>query len=195
MTDSGMQTEFIVTDSKSYVKIRYHCRVENGPILKGGEQPEEMDFVTGYGQVIPGLERRLVGRSKGDTLSFTVPAEEAFGPRRQEFVIEKPKEEFSFPQGMEPYPGMQVPLISPGTEAPDTVMIREVRGNSIVIDLNHPLSGLALAYELEIIEARPAQEKDMCAEWDETSATDACGGCSPHEIVLGKPIGGDPEAN
>ncbi|MFH1114830.1 MAG: FKBP-type peptidyl-prolyl cis-trans isomerase [Pseudomonadota bacterium] len=195
MTDSGMPGEFIITDSKSYVKLRYHCRVENGPTLKGGEQPEEMDFVTGYGHVIPGLERRLVGHSSGRKLSFTVPAEEAFGPRRQDLVIEKPKDDFRFPKGMEPFPGMQLPLVSPGANAPDTVMIREVRGDSIVIDLNHPLSGLSLVYELEIIEARPAQEKDMCAEWDEASAGDSCGGCSPHEIVLGRPDGGGPETN
>ena len=96
---------------------------------------------------------------------------------------------------MEPYPGMQIPLVTPGADAPDTVMIREVRGDTIVIDLNHPLSGLSLAYELEIIEARPAEEKDVCAEWDETTVNDSCGGCSPHEIILGQPSHGDPERN
>jgi FKBP-type peptidyl-prolyl cis-trans isomerase 2 len=64
-----------------------------------------------------------------------------------------------------------------------------------VIDFNHPLSGLPLLYDLEIIEARPAEEKDVCAEWDERSVNDTCGGCAPHEIVLGQPSHGDPEAN
>ncbi len=192
MTDSGGHTEFRVTDSRSYVKIRYTVRVENGPVLKGAGELEEMDFVTGYGHVIPGLERRLIGHTRGERLSFAVPAEEAFGTRRQELVIEKNRDEFHFPQGLEPYPGMQLPLIGPGSDAPDTVMIREVKGDRIVIDLNHPLSGLPLLYDLEIIEVRPAEEKDMCAEWDEKPVSDMCGGCAPHEIVLGQ---GDPEQN
>ncbi len=49
-------------------------------------------------------------------------------------------------------------------------MIREVRQDSIVIDLNHPLAGLALQYDLEIIEARPAISTDVCSEWEENAS-------------------------
>jgi len=195
MADSAGQTEFRVTDSKSYVKIRYTVRVENGPVIKGADRLEEMDFVTGYGQVIPGLERRLIGHTRGEKLSFGVPAEEAFGPRLPELVIEKTRDEFHFPQGTEPYVGMQLPLIGSGADSPDTVMIREIKGDNIVIDCNHPLSGLPLLYDLEIIEARPAEEKDTCAEWDEKPVNETCGGCAPHEIVLGRPSHGDPQTN
>lgn len=195
MSDSGGKTEYRVCLTKSYVKIRYTVRVENGPVIKGAGELEEMDFVTGYGHVIPGLESRLVGRACGEKLSFAVPAEEAFGARREDLVIEKPWDDFHFPKGTQPYPGMQLPLIAPGSNAPDTVMIREVKGDKIVIDFNHPLSGLPLVYDLEIIEARRAEEKDVCAEWDEQPVHETCGGCSPHEIVLGAPCTGDPDRN
>ena len=191
MIDDGERGEFRISDSKAYVKIRYEVRVEGGPLLKGVDGPEEMDFLTGYRQVIPGLERRLIGHVAGDKLSFTVPPEEAFGIRHEELVIEKKRSEFHFPGGFEPYPGMQLPLISSAQGAPDTVTVREIREDTIVIDCNHPLSGAALRYDLEIIEARPATEKDTCSEWEETSQSEPCG-CAPHEIVLGSTAGENP---
>jgi FKBP-type peptidyl-prolyl cis-trans isomerase SlyD len=86
---------------------------------------------------------------------------------------------------------MELPLVTRGSEAPDTVMIREVRQDSIVIDLNHPLAGLALQYDLEIIEARPARSTDVCSEWEEQGAEGNC--CSDACVTL--PGVGDPDKN
>ena len=184
MTDNSGPHEFRIGAEKTYVKIKYRVQVEGGPVLKGGEVPEIMDFVTGYLHVVPGLESRLIGHSEGEKLSFTVPAEEAFGERREELVIEKSKDEFHFPDSFSPYPGMELPLVTRGGEGPDTVRIREVRDDTIVIDLNHSLSGMALQYELEIIEARPAKETDVCSEWDAPADEQvACTGIQ--QIVLG----------
>jgi FKBP-type peptidyl-prolyl cis-trans isomerase 2 len=174
MTDAVAPTNYRIADRSCYVKIAYKVRVVDGPMLKGAESLEIMDFVTGYGHVILGLERRLLGRSQGEELSFTVPADEAFGERHQELVIEKSRTDFHFPPGSEPYPGMEIPLVAVSSEAPETVMIREVRENSIVIDLNHPLAGLALQYDLEIIEARPARSTDVCSEWEEKGSEGQC---------------------
>ncbi|MBI4963971.1 MAG: FKBP-type peptidyl-prolyl cis-trans isomerase [Desulfomonile tiedjei] len=193
MDDKIAKTQHKIEDSKSYVKIRYSVRVANGRVLKGAGEPEVMDFVTGYRQVVPGLELRLLGHEVGDKLSFSVPPEEAFGPRHQELVIEKSKSDFHFPPGWEPYPGMELPLLTGGDNAPDTVIIREVREDSIVIDANHPLSGATLEYDLEIVEARPATSSDMCSEWDEQKSGDEEPCCSsPHQIILGAQ---DPEVN
>lgn len=191
MNQAKSPAEFQITGAKTYVKILYRVRVQNGPVLKGAAEPETMDFVTGYRQVIPGLEKRLIGRGRGERLEFTVPPEEAFGARHKELVIEKPKSDFHFPRGMEPYPGMALPFVSPIEGAPETVMVREVKPDTIVIDCNHPLSGAALQYELEIVEARPATDKDLCSEWEQQSESVLCG-CGPHEIVLGSQEGDEP---
>ncbi len=189
MTDGAIPQTYEITDRSCYVKIGYRVRVVDGPVLKGAGEREVMDFVTGYRHVVPGLERRLVGHSPGESLSFTVPADEAFGPRHQELVFEKSKTDFHFPPGFEPHVGMELPLVTRGSGAPDTVMIREVRQDTIVVDLNHPLAGLALQYDLEIIEARPAKESDVCSEWEETGSDGNCGsdcGSDLCQIVLGK---------
>lgn len=174
-----------IAGESSYVKITYRARIPGGAILKGSGEPAVMDFVTGYRQVIPGLEKRLVGHGEGEKLSFTVPPEEAFGEFREELLIEKSRADFYFPEGMRPYPGMELPLVAGGENAPETVMIRQVKGDSVTIDLNHPMAGKALRYELEIVEARPARESDVCSEWDRHEGGSACSASVP-EIVLGE---------
>lgn len=184
MTDQTPSGPYAITDHKSYVKMRYRVQIADGPVLKGAVEPEIMDFVTGFLHVIPGLEKRLLGKQTGDRLSFTVPPEEAFGQRRPELVIEKTKADFHFPAGMEPYPGMELPIVTGNLDAPETVMIREVKDDTIVIDLNHPLSGCALVYDLEILEARPATDTDVCSEW-EASGEESTACSSIQQIVLG----------
>jgi FKBP-type peptidyl-prolyl cis-trans isomerase 2 len=185
MTNTPPSGEFKITPAKSYVKIKYKVQIAGGAVLKGAEEPEIMDFVTGYLQVVPGLEKRLLGHGTGEKLSFTVPADEAFGERVKELVLEKDKEDFYFPGDFYPYPGMELPLVVKGAEGPDTAIIREVKEKTIVLDLNHPLSGAALKYDLEIIEARPAKETDVCSEWDSPSEGEAACPAIP-QVVLGK---------
>ena len=140
MSTSESSTTDRIAPSQWYVRISYSVRIENGPFLRGGAEPATMDFVTGFGQVIPGLERRLIGHGLGEKLSFTVPPEEAFGLRTEELVFEKKKTEFHFPPGTQPYPGMEISVIT-GADGPETVMISEIRDDTITIDCNHPLCG------------------------------------------------------
>ncbi|MGC8605100.1 MAG: FKBP-type peptidyl-prolyl cis-trans isomerase [Desulfomonilaceae bacterium] len=186
MTDSSNLEPYKIQDSGSYVKIRYRVRIVGGPILKGGSELEIMDFVTGYGHVIPGLEKRLVGETYGKKLTFEVPAEEAFGVRDEKMVFLKKMEEFHFPPGLKPFPGMELPVLCNDDEGPGTVTIKDVRDDGIVIDFNHALAGFPLGYDLEIIEARPSRQSDVCAEWDKKAgdSTESC--CAPQEIVLGE---------
>lgn len=184
MTDAK-PPEYQIEASSCYTKIRYMVRVVGGPVLKGVPEREVMDFVTGYAQVIPGLEKRLIGRTQGERLSFSVPPEEAFGPRFDELLIEKNRSEFHFPPGMTPYPGMEIPLLTGHPDGPDTALIREVRDDTIVIDCNHPLAGATLEYDLEILETRPAKPTDVCAEWEERPLEAACSGSVP-VVVLGQ---------
>jgi FKBP-type peptidyl-prolyl cis-trans isomerase SlyD len=194
MAETIPPSRYTIQDSSGYVKISYMVKVAGGRVLKGAGQPEIMDFVTGYRQVVPGLEKRLLGHAQGERLAFTIPPEEAFGPRYDELVIEKDKADFHFPPGMEPWVGMELPMIANDEEAPDSVVIRSITDKTIVIDANHPLAGASLEYDLEIVEARPATQSDVCSEW-ETEKSDGCAACSgaPHEIVLG--IQDDAERN
>lgn len=186
MNDASNLEAYRIQDSGSYVKIRYRVRIVGGPVLKGSPELEIMDFVTGYGHVIPGLEKRLIGETTGQKMTFDVPAEEAFGVRNEGLVFLKKIEDFHFPPGVKPYAGMEIPVLCDANSAPDTVTIKDVREDGIVIDFNHALSGFPLGYELEIIEARASRQSDVCAEWEKKTDDDSQCGCAPHEIVLGE---------
>jgi FKBP-type peptidyl-prolyl cis-trans isomerase 2 len=181
---------YVIGEHMSYVKIQYRVRVPDGPVLKGGTQPEIMDFVTGFMQVVPGLESRLMGHRAGERLNLTVPAAEAFGEHREDLVFEKSKADFHFPPGTQPYPGMELPLITGTDNAPDSVIVKAVKEDAIVIDLNPPMAGMTLEYDLEILEARPASNTDICGEWQQTNDPGACCPSAP-EIVLGAGSPGD----
>ena len=62
-----------IQSENSYVSIKYTVKLDDGEIIKGdpGEGLAHMEFVTGYNQIIPGLERRLVGMSEGDAGEIT----------------------------------------------------------------------------------------------------------------------------
>ena len=178
-------SEYKIGD-KSYVKIKYRVRVAEGRMIKGAHEPEFLEFVTGFRQVIPGLEERLRGHSTNEKLSFVVPAEEAFGPRHDELVVEKKKSDFHFPAGMKPFTGMEIPVITGGDCGPESAVIRKITEDTITIDCNHPLAGAPLEYDLEIVEARPAGANDVCSEWEDEKDASDCASSSPCEIVLGR---------
>lgn len=185
MTDGNTSSNHAVQDLKWYVKIGYRVNVVDGPVLKGAEQPEIMDFITGFQQVVPGLEKRLIGRETGERLSFDVPPEEAFGPRFEELQVTKPISEVHLPQGMTPVPGMEIPVLTGMEQGPDSARVVEVTPDSVVLDLNHSLAGRTLHYELEILESRPAKEQDMCAEWEEQPVSNMSCSAVQH-IVFGE---------
>ena len=64
----------------NYVRLEYHLRLDSGEQLRGGEGgPDELTFVAGCEELMPALERRLLGLREQDAVEFVIPAEEAFG--------------------------------------------------------------------------------------------------------------------
>jgi FKBP-type peptidyl-prolyl cis-trans isomerase SlyD len=143
-----------------YVRLEYGLRLVSGERLRGTEEAmEAMDFVAGCGELLPGLERRLWGLRDQDCVEFVVPAAEAFGDYDPDFVQEWSRK--VFPPEMELKPGQKVlPANLPfPPEYPLTV--KEVKENSVVLDLNHPLAGQDLYYTVRVLEVRPATQEEL----------------------------------
>jgi len=144
----------------SYVKIRYRLQTASGEYIRGapGEGMALLDGYTGYGQLLPGLEARLLGRCAGERVRIHVPPEEAFGPYREDLVKEKRYEEF--PQGRAMQQGRWVEARDAKTRAAYGYFVREKDEERVVLDYNHPLAGRELIYDLEVLEVRPATEEE-----------------------------------
>jgi peptidylprolyl isomerase len=134
----------------SKVKIHYVGSFDDGKVFDASERlGEPLEFVVGSGTVIPGFEKAVKGMSVGDKKSVKIEAKEAYGEHRADLVkiITRDK----LPADKEPKAGMVIVLgLSNGMEIP--ALITKVNGDMITIDLNHPLSGKNLNFQIEIVE-------------------------------------------
>ena len=138
----------------SKVKIDYEGKLETGEVFdssRKGDHSHPLEFTLGAKQVIPGFETAVIGLAKGDKKEFTINPEEAYGNYRDDLKKEFPKS--SLPQGQEPQEGMILILNAPtGEQFP--VKISEVKEDSIVLDMNHPLAGKKLIFNVEVLEVQ-----------------------------------------
>jgi FKBP-type peptidyl-prolyl cis-trans isomerase SlyD len=150
-----------VQSENSYVILKYTVKLENGEIIKGN--PEEglahMEFVTGYNQVIPGLEKRLVGLSEGDEAEVTVNPDQGFGQYDPSLVQEKTFEKF--PEGKNLEEGRWALATNPEHRVTFGYLVLEKRPDSIVLDYNHPLAGKALVYQVKLEKVREANREEL----------------------------------
>jgi FKBP-type peptidyl-prolyl cis-trans isomerase SlyD len=150
-----------IQSENSYVILKYTVTLENGEIVKGN--PEEglahMEFVTGYNQVIPGLEKRLVGLSEGDEAEITVNPDEGFGQYDPDLIQEKTFAEF--PEGKDLEEGRWVRAVNPQHRVTFGYLVLEKKPDRVVLDYNHPLAGKALVYQVKVEKVREANREEL----------------------------------
>jgi FKBP-type peptidyl-prolyl cis-trans isomerase SlyD len=150
-----------IQPENSYVVIKYTVKLEDGEIVKG--DPEEglahMEFVTGYNQVILGLERRLIGMVQGDAGQIAVPPEEGFGSYDPKLIQEKIYQEF--PEGRNLEEGRWVRATNPDHRVTFGYFVLEKKSESVVLDYNHPLAGKTLIYEFTVEDVREASPEEL----------------------------------
>ncbi|MGP8051941.1 MAG: FKBP-type peptidyl-prolyl cis-trans isomerase [Desulfobaccales bacterium] len=143
-----------------YVVLEYHMRLDSGEQIRGGAAaPDYLQFVAGYGEVLPGLERRLWGLREQEAVEFVVPAAEAFGAYEPENIqVWSPK---VFPPDLELRVGQKVLPANLPFPPEYPLTIKEVREDAVILDMNHPLAGHDLHYQVRVLEVRPATEAEL----------------------------------
>ncbi len=131
------------------VRVHYRGTLEDGSVFDSTEGGQPLEFVIGSGEIIGAFEDNIVGMEEGERKTFTIKAEDAYGPHREELVLEVGKEEF--PPDIKPHEGQQLQLTQPDGHS-FIVTVKEVRENSVVLDANHPLAGKDLIFEVELVE-------------------------------------------
>ena len=145
--------------TNNVVSIHYTLRDETGEVLDASEGREPLDYIHGSGQIIPGLENALEGKSKGEELAVVIEPENGYGTRDESLVHEVPKSEFETPDEIEV--GMQFRV---GDEGGTLVMVVAGVGADVVtLDGNHPLAGVTLSFDISIADVREATEEEIKA--------------------------------
>ena len=139
--------------------VRFHYNVAEAgkeALESSKDAGEPMAVLFGRGQIIPGLEKAMEGHEAGDSFKAAVPAAEAYGERRDGLSQRIPKKHFGA-QKLEP--GMQVVLQT--NFGPRAVTIEKVGMSVVDVDLNHPMAGKDLDFDIEIVEVREASAEEL----------------------------------
>lgn len=139
----------------STVTLHYTLSLLEGTVVESSLDEEPVVVVIGQGDLLPALERRLLGMQSGERARFEIPCLEAYGPATEPQLQVLARDEF--PDDMPLKPGMVIGFETPtGIEVPGT--IREVSDREVVVDFAHPLAGHDLVFEVEIVAVRPPAE-------------------------------------
>jgi FKBP-type peptidyl-prolyl cis-trans isomerase SlyD len=139
------------------VSIDYTLTDEDQQLLDTSKDGEPLEYLHGYGNIIPGLERALEGKETGDRVTVTVPAADAYGERNEELVMEVPKDRFQEGGAIEE--GMQFEAQTP--DGYRVVTVTSVGDKSVTIDANHPLAGMDLNFDVTITAVREANPEEL----------------------------------
>jgi len=136
------------------VRVHYTGKLEDGTIFDSSFEGEPLEFTIGEGRIIPGFEQAVIGMQVGESRSIGIPSDEAFGPHRQEMVMEVDRNKF--PTEIDLFVGQQLQV-----ERWDEVIPVTVAGVSdtvIQLDANHPLAGKDLVFDVELLDIAVAVE-------------------------------------
>lgn len=138
--------------------VRFHYTVsEQGQApLESSKERDPMAILVGHNNIIPGLEKALEGHEAGDSFGVDVAAADAYGERRDGLSQRVPKKHFN---ERNLAPGMQVVLNT--NFGPRAVTIEKVGMSVVDVDLNHPMSGKDLHFDIEIVDVREASKEEV----------------------------------
>jgi len=164
-----------IKEENSVVGIEYELTEAGGSeVLDSNKGGAPLEFIIGKGQLIPGLEKQLVGMSAGESADILVKAEEAYGLRDEEAIQELPREQF---EGIELEKGMS--LYGQGQNG-ETIQVNVVDfdDNTVKVDFNHPLAGKDLMFNVTVVSERDATEEEAATGQVGGGCSDGSCGCS-----------------
>ena len=131
-----------------FVSVHYKGTLQNGEVFDTSEGRHPLEVQMGAGQLISGFENALMGMSLNEKKVFTLDPDEAYGQKDESLTHSFPRADV--PAEINPEVGQTVALASPeGKQVPAT--ITEVDDEKVVLDLNHPLAGQTLTFDIEVV--------------------------------------------
>lgn len=131
-----------------YVSVDYKGTLHNGEVFDTSHGSQPLEVKMGVGQLIEGFERELLGMSLNEKKTFTLDPDDAYGQRDESLTREFARADL--PPEMEPRIGMMIALRSPdGRQMP--AKITHLDDEKLSVDLNHPLAGESLTFEIEVV--------------------------------------------
>jgi FKBP-type peptidyl-prolyl cis-trans isomerase SlyD len=149
--------ETVATDK--IVTFHYTLTDEEGEVIDSSEGDDPMMYLHGADNVVPGLERAMLGRSVGDRFDVTVAPADGYGERDERGVHRVHRGEF--PREMPLQRGVRIEAQAQGSDHAIPAWIAGVEGDQVIVDFNHPLAGVTLRFAVEITAIRDATPEEL----------------------------------
>ncbi len=142
----------------SAVSFHYTLKNAQGEQLESSREGDAMTYLHGSGNIIPGLEKAMEGKTQGESFEVTVQPAEAYGERKPANIQRVSAKHFPNAKALKP--GQVLGLQT--KQGPVQVTVVKVGRFNVDVDANHPLAGQTLTFEVEVTEVRDAtgEEKD-----------------------------------
>ena len=147
-----------ITENK-VVLMHYTLKNDDGDVMDSSIGHDPMAFIQGIGNLIPGLEKQLEGKAAGEKINATVAPEDAYGERTEDQLAKVPLDNFQSEGDEKLEVGMQVQVES--NQGATVALVTEIEGTEVTLDLNHPLAGETLHFEVEIMDVREATSDEL----------------------------------
>ena len=131
------------------VKVHYTGKLQDGTVFDTSKDRDPLQFKLGDKQVIPGFEDGIIGMNPGDTKSIKILSDNAYGPYRDEKVITLDRDQF--PGHLDLRVNQQLQISREDGQV-FIVRVAEVAEKTVTLDANHPLAGMDLSFDIELLE-------------------------------------------
>lgn len=149
----------MLIDINTVVSLHYTLSNFNGEVLDSSSGQEPLSYLHGAENIVPGLENALTGKSAGDHFDVSITPEDGYGEIREDLIQTVDRSHFDGVDNIEV--GMQFMAQTPWGEQP--VVVKDIEGDNITLDGNHPLAGQTLHFDIEVINIREASSEEVAA--------------------------------
>lgn len=141
------------------VSMEYILRLKDGQEIDRSEADSPFEYLHGYRNIIPGLEKALEGMSLGDEKEVVISPQDAYGERDEEKVLEFPRD--AFPPTYDLEVGEMVMMQNNQTGESFEAQVVKINQNTVTLDFNHPLAGETLFFQVKISGLRSATSEEL----------------------------------
>jgi len=147
----------MIIDNNKVVVLHYAVSNNEGVLIDSSYDHQPLAIIQGTGYLIAGLEQALIGHKAGDKFEVNVTADDAYGQRHDHYVQAVPKAMFD---GIDDL-AVGAQLRATTDDGEQTVIVIDIADEQVTIDGNHPLAGIDLQFDVQIIEVRDASEQEL----------------------------------
>jgi FKBP-type peptidyl-prolyl cis-trans isomerase SlyD len=148
----------LLIGDKLVVSMHYKLTDAGGEVLDSSHSGEPLNYLHGAGNIIPGLEQALVGKSEGDSLQVSVEPADGYGEPDPALVQSVDRAAF---QGVESVDvGMAFEARGPEGQT-QKIVVTSIEGDQVTVDGNHPLAGQHLNFDVQVVSVRAATEQEI----------------------------------